>query len=39
VLQVKPHALPLHVAVAFAGIGHAVHDVVPQLAVLVFIAH
>jgi hypothetical protein len=39
VLQVKPQALPLHVAVLLAGIGQAVHDVVPQLAVLVFIAH
>ena len=38
-LQVKPQALPLHVAVLLAGIGQAVHDVVPHVAGLEFIAH
>jgi hypothetical protein len=31
-LQVKPHAVPSHVATLFAGTGHALHDCVPQLA-------
>lgn len=34
--QVNPHWVPLQVAVALGGAGHAVHEVVPQLAVLVF---
>lgn len=38
-LQVKPHVVPLHVEVPFAGGTHGVHDVVPQLIVLVFITH
>ena len=33
-LQVNPHALPSQVAAALAGAEHAVHDVVPQLLVL-----
>lgn len=32
-----PHELPLHVAVPFDGIAHALHDVVPQLAVLLLL--
>jgi hypothetical protein len=35
-LHENPHADPLQVAVLFAGCGQVVHDVVPQLAVLVF---
>ena len=31
-VHVDPHAVPLHVAVPPVGTGHAVHDVVPQLA-------
>jgi len=34
-LQVNPHAVPLHVGVALATAGQAVHDVVPQLLTLV----
>jgi hypothetical protein len=37
VLQVKPHDVPLHVAVAFAGGAHAEQDV-PQLEMLVLLA-
>jgi hypothetical protein len=33
-----PHAVPLHVATPFAGIGHGLlHEVVPQVAVLVLL--
>ncbi len=35
-LHVNPHDVPLHVALPLDGTGQAVHDVVPQLAVLVF---
>jgi hypothetical protein len=35
-LQVNPHAVPLHVAVALATAGHAVHDVVPHELMLAF---
>ena len=38
-MQVKPQAVPLQVAVLLAGCAHAVHDVVPQLAVLLFDTH
>ena len=38
-MQVKPHAVPSQVATLFAGTGHALHDVVPQLATEVFAAH
>jgi hypothetical protein len=38
VLQVNPHEVPSHVAVAFAGGEQAVHEVDPQLAMLVFAA-
>jgi hypothetical protein len=38
-MQVKPHAVPSHVAVEFAGGVHAVQEVVPQLAVLVLRTH
>jgi hypothetical protein len=38
-LHVNPHAVPLHVAVALATVGHAVHDVVPQLFTLVLDTH
>jgi hypothetical protein len=34
VLHVNPHELPSHVAVAFAGGVQAVHEVAPQVAVL-----
>ena len=33
--QVNPHAVPSQVAVPFAGGVHTVHDVVPQLLMLV----
>jgi hypothetical protein len=36
-LQVKPHEVPLHVAVPFAGAVHGVHDV-PQVAALLLLA-
>ena len=35
-MQATPHAVPLHVAVPFAGAGHAVHDVAPQLVTALF---
>jgi len=38
-LQVNPHEVPLQVAVLLAGCEHARHDVVPQLAVLLFATH
>jgi hypothetical protein len=38
-LQLYPHAVPLHVALAFAGIEQAVHDDVPQVAVLLLLTH
>jgi hypothetical protein len=38
-VHVKSQTVPLQVAVLFAGCGHAVQDVVPQLAVLVFDTH
>jgi hypothetical protein len=37
-LQVNPHDVPLHVAVAFAGAVHAVHEL-PQLLGDVLSAH
>jgi hypothetical protein len=39
VAQVVPQAVPLQVAVPFATVGHAVHDVVPQLAIDEFDTH
>jgi len=36
---VNPHDVPLHVAAPLDGTGQAVHDVVPQLAVLVLATH
>ena len=38
-LQVKPQEVPLQLAVLLAGCAHGVHDVVPQLAVLLFATH
>ncbi len=38
-LQVNPQEVPLQVAVLLAGCAHGVHDVVPQLAVLLFATH
>ncbi len=38
-LQLKSQVLPLQVAVLLAGCGHGLHDVVPQLAVLLFDTH
>jgi len=39
-LHEKPHETPSQVAVAFAGgAGHATHDDVPQLAVLLLLTH
>jgi len=39
-LQANPHAVPSHVEVAFAGgAGHATHELVPQLAVLLLLTH
>jgi hypothetical protein len=35
----KPQLVPLQVAVALAGVGHAVHDVVPQDAVELLLEH
>lgn len=35
-LQTDPQDIPSQVAVAFAGVGQAVHELVPQLEVLVF---
>jgi hypothetical protein len=37
-LQVKSQAVPLQVAVPFAGAVHGVHDVVPQLFGLLLLA-
>lgn len=37
-LHVKSHAVPLQVAVAFAGGAHGVHDA-PQVAMLELLAH
>ena len=37
--QVNPHAVPSQVAVPLVGAVHAVHDVVPQLLVLVLATH
>jgi hypothetical protein len=37
--HVNPHDVPLHVAEPLDGTGQAVHDVVPQLAVLVLATH
>ena len=34
-----PHAVPLQVAVPFAGTAHAVQEVVPQLFVLLLLTH
>jgi hypothetical protein len=34
-----PHDVPLQVALPFAGAVHGVHDVVPQLAVLLLLTH
>jgi hypothetical protein len=34
-----PHAVQSHVADPFAGTAHAVHDEVPQLAVLQLLTH
>jgi hypothetical protein len=38
-LHVIPQLVPSHVAVPFAGTGHAVHEVIPQLLTLVFETH
>ncbi len=38
-LQLYPHAVPLQVALAFGGTVQAVHDEVPQVAVLVLSTH
>jgi hypothetical protein len=38
-LQVNPQEVPSQVAVLLAGCEHARHDVVPQLAVLLFDTH
>jgi hypothetical protein len=38
-LQVNPQEVPLQVAVLLRGCAHGVHDVVPQLAVLLFATH
>ena len=35
----KPHAVPSHVAVLFAGGAQAVHDEVPHVATLVLLTH
>jgi hypothetical protein len=35
-VQLKPHDVPLQVGLALLGGEHAVHDVVPQLLVLLF---
>jgi hypothetical protein len=37
-LQTKSQAVPLQVAVPFAGAGHGVHEVVPQLFGLLLLA-
>jgi hypothetical protein len=39
VLHANPHDVPSHVGVAFAGALHAVHDVNPQLLMLLFSTH
>jgi hypothetical protein len=38
-MQTKPQLMPSHVAVAWAGGTHAVHDAVPHEVMLVLLAH
>ena len=38
-MHVRPQAVPLHVAVPFASVGHGEHDEVPHEAVEVLSAH
>jgi hypothetical protein len=38
-LHAMPQLVPSHVALPFGSVGHAVHDVVPQLFTLVFATH
>ena len=38
-MHMKPHALPLHVGIAFCGAVHARHDVGPHVSGLVFCTH